>query len=155
MGIVSTDEVKRKLAIYSTDYRGGWDALSKSKCLSVSLADVETLLNKLNWISLEDRLPNSGDRVQIKIERDDTWDKSKRHSITTYAVYEDGNTLEDDCSFCGDSDWLRDCGADYNEELEQYYIPEGWYEVLVTLGAEYFNYISDSDKITHWREIID
>jgi hypothetical protein len=89
----------------------------------------------IQWISVEDRLPDTGRSVlicwQTKIE------KLQRVSRGWYAhkhsILDEGDYYEQ---------------ADYSEEKDDYYFPEGFWEVPWEAEAAY-----PLSNITHWAEI--
>lgn len=91
------------------------------------------------WISVEERLPERETEVLIA-----TISRYSHKGITT-AMYEDGTMPEEDSSW----NW-EDVEMDYNEETDQYIIPEGWWEYRHY--GESLNYAVD-DKVTHWMPL--
>lgn len=151
MGVISSEDLTRLLVIYSSDFEGGRKAISKAKSLEISLSDVEDILRLLEWSNIEDSKPEVGKRVQVRVA---VSSHSSNQIITTYAIYEDGSTLEDESNYEIDRDWIRENG-EYAEEIDKHYIPEGWYEVAVTSGAVAINYIDGYVKVVQWREIVE
>ena len=102
------------------------------------------------WISVKDRLPKADSRVQISYETRYTLSGAKRQ-VQTYAVYQDGTVNQMNSNWIGNvDDWLGDAGAEYDEEINDYLIPSGWYEVLTGTQGEYFCELNSGEKVTHW-----
>lgn len=70
------------------------------------------------WVSVEDRPPEAETDVLIACDRNG-------YRFTCPAIYEDGKTLTQDSVW----NWNEiECYGSYDEELDDYYIPEGWWE---------------------------
>lgn len=95
------------------------------------------------WISVKDRLPECETEVFV-LAVSSYGNKTVTKTVTT-AMYEDGTKPEDE------SQWTwEDVSMDYNEETDQYIIPEGWWEYRHY--GESLNYAVD-DKVTHWMPL--
>lgn len=98
------------------------------------------------WISVEDRLPESGEKVIARLQSK-TFQRYR--PITTLAHIGAHEKTTDD------SDW-RDCECDteYDEKNDCYWISECWYEVNVVDDNP--NWIIGSDyNVTHWMPLPD
>lgn len=96
------------------------------------------------WISVKDRLPESGEKVIARLQSR----TFQIHWTTTILAHigEHEKTTDDD-------DW-RDCECDteYDEKNDCYWISECWYEVNVIDDNP--NWIIDSDyNVTHWMPL--
>lgn len=97
------------------------------------------LMTHERWIPVSERLPNPETEVMIVCNR------NGRRFIAT-AIHEDGTLFE------GDSDW---CWNDideygyYNEERDDYIIPEGWWESRCFTPDDVYNCPVDCE-VTHW-----
>lgn len=96
------------------------------------------------WISVKDRLPESGEKVIARLQSR----TFQIHWTTTILAHigEHEKTTDDD-------DW-RDCECDteYDEKNDCYWISECWYEVNVVDDNP--NWIIDSDyNVTHWMPL--
>lgn len=106
----------------------------------------------LEWISVENRLPEVEQRVLVSIKRHSNY-TNKDYTLVTCAIYEDGKVnVEDSC-------WICEWRDDYDEETDTYHVPKGWYEY-----HEYGNTEEDGiglisgdsfliDKVTHWMPL--
>lgn len=70
-----------------------------------------------SWISVKDRLPESEVEVIVLAVSSDG------HKTIATAMYEDGKTSTDDRNW-----FWYEMDFDYDEEDDQYLIPEGWWE---------------------------
>lgn len=97
---------------------------------------------KQEWISVEDRLPEGGVHCLIacKVKRiDGTYGQyvcvgyyAEKFKHLAYGV--------DD-----------DCVSEYNEENDEYYIVEGWYEVIKNWDD--YGFVAIYDTVTHWMPL--
>lgn len=101
------------------------------------------------WISVTERLPEPETEVLILAE-------GKRYSfkgtVTTYHIvttgmYEDGSKNTEDSEWC----WY-DHDFKYDEELDVYIIPEGWWEYKHYNGDDEHNHSIDN-TVTHWMPL--
>ena len=102
------------------------------------------------WISVKDRLPEAETEVLIlasrKIYSLTTHSHTTHHIITT-GMYEDGTKRTEDSEW-----WWEADGFEYDEERDDYIIPEGWWEYKHYNGDEQHNYAVDDD-VTHWMPL--
>lgn len=102
------------------------------------------------WIPVTERMPKAGERVQICYTRKSIFDPKKKYRIITNAEYQDGKTLEEDIGF--DISGMLNC--EYDEEKDQFLVPEGWYEELTSTNGECFAVLDhDTEIVTHWRPL--
>jgi len=87
------------------------------------------------WISVKDRLPECEKEVLIVTD----------NGIITTAMYEDGKMSTDDSTW----NWYD---LDYDEDRDEYLIPEGWWENKHYNPDEAYNNCVD-DKVTHWMPL--
>lgn len=97
---------------------------------------------KQEWISVEERLPESGAHCLIActVKRiDGTHGQyvcvgyyAEKFKHLAYGV--------DD-----------DCVSEYNEENDEYYIAEGWYEVIKNWDD--YGFVAIDDFVTHWMPL--
>ena len=71
---------------------------------------------------------------------------TKYHIVTT-GMHEDGKNNTEDSGWVWETD-----GFEYDEELDAYIIPEGWWEYKHYNGDEQNNYAID-DVVTHWMPL--
>ena len=97
---------------------------------------------KQEWIGVDERLPESGVHclVACAVKRIDG----------TYRQYVcDGYYAEKFKHLaCGVDD---DCVSDYNEENDEYYIAEGWYEIINNWDD--YGFVAIDDAVTHWMPL--
>ena len=101
------------------------------------------------WISVKDRLPEPETEVMILAEHKTYSFKGAvkmRHIVTT-GMYEDGSKNTEDSEWHWETD-----GFEYDEEVDAYIIPEGWWEYKHYNGDDEYNHPVD-DKVTHWMPL--
>jgi hypothetical protein len=106
--------------------------------------------NNGKWISVKERLPEPETEVVILAERKNYSFKKKgvtTHHIVTTGMYEDGSKNTEDSNWVWETD-----GFEYDEELDAYIIPEGWWEWKHYIDDECHNYAID-DVVTHWMPL--
>ena len=95
------------------------------------------------WISVKDRLPESGKHVLATCEIRLLNGSKKQYVCKAYHAEKhsisEGKYLDD-----------TDC-YDYSEEDDEYYLKEGWYEVIHNWD-EYGSVVID-DFVTHWMPL--
>lgn len=95
------------------------------------------------WISVEDRPPESGKHVFATCEIRSLSGHKKRYVCEAYYAKDHsisvGSYPEDD-----------DC-YDYSEEDDEYYLKEGWYEVIHNWDE--FGSVPIGDFVTHWMPL--
>lgn len=94
------------------------------------------------WISVEERLPESGAHCLLCCD-------IKRIDGTHRQYVCDGYHAERWKEECSNSD--DDCAVEYNEEDDEYYLCEGWYEVIKNWDD--YTSIAIADTITHWMPL--
>lgn len=101
------------------------------------------------WISVEDRLPDSEVEVLVLAIRKYKYAKDPNHevSIITTAIYEDGTMSTEDSYW----NWY-DIDFIYDEENDVQYIPEGWWEYRHYNPDDVYNNMID-DRVTHWMPL--
>lgn len=97
----------------------------------------ESLKSQGRWIRVENRLPEPETRILALTEN--------KHVIA--AMYEDG-TIWRDASRWNFYDLY---GFEYDEEKDDYLVPEGWWEYSIYCREE-GNYPVE-DKVTHWMSL--
>ena len=89
------------------------------------------------WISVKDRLPEPEQKVLVIANRAGL-------EIVTTGIYEDGRVT------LGESIWFwNDFEFDYDEDQDDFIIPEGWWEYKEYNSDDEFNRPID-DPVTHW-----
>lgn len=104
---------------------------------------IQTLEKTNGWISVKDRMPESGQHVLATCEIHSLYGYKKQYVCEAYYAKEhsisEGRYPED-----------TDC-YDYSEEDDEYYLKEGWYEVIHNWD-EYGSVVID-DFVTHWMPL--
>jgi len=90
----------------------------------------------MKWINIKDELPKSGRRVCLYWKNENGLN---RNSMGFYAKKHDV-----DANHWEDAD---EC-ADYIEESDNYYCPEGFHEEMYE-----FEYLMPLGKVTHWMPL--
>lgn len=96
------------------------------------------------WISVKDRLPDNEQDVLVCVEREYYAKPGQYIRFVTKAFYTDGRSYTEDSAYYWD-----DCNFEYDERLDSYIIPEGWWETADYI--EEFRAVSDS--VTHWMPL--
>lgn len=97
---------------------------------------------KQEWISVEDRLPESGVSCLLCCD-------VKRCDGTHKQYICDGfhaERFKEECHFADD-----ECVVEYNEETDEYYLHEGWYENINNWDD--YSSIAIDDTVTHWMPL--
>lgn len=96
-----------------------------------------------DWISVKDRLPESGKHVLAACEIKFLNGSKEKYICEAYHAKEHsilaGKYLDD-----------TDC-YDYNEEDDEYYLKEGWYEVIHNWDE--YESVVIGDFVTHWMPL--
>lgn len=95
------------------------------------------------WVSVKDRMPESGKHVLITCEIRSLYGYKKQYVCEAYHAEEhsisEGKYPED-----------TDC-YDYSEEDDEYYLKEGWYEVIHNWDE--YGSVVIGDFVTHWMPL--
>lgn len=109
----------------------------------VLLDEIERLQAAQIWIPIEEMLPEPEARVLVCAESR-VGDKVYKH--ITCGMYEDGTVWREESSWnFQDFDYPEDA---YDEEKDDWKIPEGWWEYTI-YNSDEGNYPID-DFVTHW-----
>ena len=118
------------------------DVIPTVDCLGTAAALYGIGYRKQEWISVEERLPESGAHslISCTVKRiDGTHGQyvcvgyyAEKFKHLAYGV--------DD-----------DCVSEYNEENDEYYISEGWYEVIKNWDD--YGFVAIDDIVTHWMPL--
>lgn len=93
------------------------------------------------WISVKEQLPKAETEVLILA-------RSGQRTIITTGMYEDGSKNTENSEWW----WQETNGFEYDEELDAYIIPEGWWEYKHYNGDDEYNHPID-DVVTHWMPL--
>ena len=94
------------------------------------------------WISVDERLPESGVHCLIGCT-------VKRFDGTHRQYVCDGYYAERFKNLAYGVD--DDCISEYNEENDEFYISEGWYEIINNWDD--YGFVAISDTVTHWMPL--
>ena len=97
---------------------------------------------KQEWISVEERLPESGVLCLLCCD-------VKRYDGTHRQYVCDGFHAERFKEECYSAD--DECVTEYNEETDEYYLHEGWYEEINNWDE--YSSIAIDDTVTHWMPL--
>lgn len=101
-------------------------------------------MNKTEWISIKDRLPETEHDVLIAVRRKWYNCPSKYYKFVAKAFYTDGKYTTEESNYIWDFENLQ-----YDKENDAYVVPEGWWE-----SADYSEEFSAvDDEVTHWMEL--
>lgn len=98
------------------------------------------------WISVDERLPEPEQRVLLLTEEKVT--RYAKWRGVTCGFYEDGNVWSEDSK----ASWDHCMLVDYDEERDDFRVPEGWIEEGIAERDDY-NCAVISDRITHWMPL--
>lgn len=118
-----------KLSAYTELYK---DLAGKNQQMARKLIE-----EKPRWIPATERLPESGIHVLLACK---TWGGNK------YVC--DGFHTE---KFSQPTEFYEDIDADYSEETDEYYFPEGWWEVIKNWDD--YSCVAIEDAVTHWMPL--
>ena len=147
------EEIKRILRLESFDC-GGIDCsdceyidickhVGIEDCAIDALAYIEHLEEQIpRWISVDERLPESGVHVFVCCERTGYMGHKIQYVCDGFYAgkYKVKVGWHDD-----------DTAAEYSEEDDEFYLEEGWYEVIKNWG-DYDSVVID-DRPTHWMPL--
>lgn len=103
-------------------------------------------LNCMEWISVKKIKPECEEEVLVRVKHE--YPNGKLYYITTTAIYEDGKMNTDDSIWY----WDNDVDFDYDEENDEYLIPEGWWEYRHYNPDDVYNNMIDGE-VTHWMKL--
>ena len=95
------------------------------------------------WISVKDRLPESGVHVLLCCEM------HRRGGEIAGKYVCDGYYAEANKIIAGG--FPDECDCEYSEEDDEYYLCEGWYEVIKNWDD--YNSVAVEDFVTHWMPL--
>ena len=96
------------------------------------------------WISVDDRLPENEVDVLICTQR--RYYKGGTIPVVSTAFYTDGKMNTEESGYNWD---LGNVDMEYDEEVDAYIVPEGWWE-SVRYGEEFS---AVDDFVTHWMPL--
>ena len=90
----------------------------------------------MRWIPTKYSKPDSGKKVILRQKRND------KRTVSVFGFYAEPNSIE----YEGSDQWGFQ--ADYNEDEDKYYIPEGFYEIVENWDE--ITFLTTDGEITHW-----
>lgn len=142
--LIYAEDAMRRIEAETRFYSGTYANIERA---IDSAPTVEPKQVKAEWISVKDRLPEPETEVFIyaEVRRDD---KAIGH-VTTTAIYEDGTIHTEESIWNWDD--INYWGT-YDEETDDYIIPEGWWEERHYNDDDTRNLQVD-DFVTHWMPL--
>lgn len=139
--------IDRAIEILDPEHRENYDGMDEvNEACRMGMEALE----RTRWIPVTERLPEPEAEVVILAERKTysfKWKGVTTHHIVTTGMYEDGSKNTENSVYVWETD-----GFEYDEELDAYIIPEGWWEWKHYIGDECHNYAID-DVVTHWMPL--
>ena len=102
------------------------------------IQNCRALLDALRWVPVSERLPESGEHVLLCCE--------VRPSKNRYVC--DGYYAAPKTLIGGNNE---DCATEYDEEKDEYFLVDGFYEVIKNWDE--YTSITIEDFVTHWRPL--
>lgn len=98
----------------------------------------------MEWISVKDMMPDIEEEVLVFVKN------ANGYNTITTAMYEDGTITMGESVWS----WNNDCYGcfDYDEEKDDYFVPESWWEYRHYNGDDVYNNQIDGD-VTHWMKL--
>lgn len=100
-----------------------------------------TVTPEPGWISVKDRMPENGKNVLAACNVKLANGKSRYYVCEAFYAHKYSIT----CSVYSDLD------ADYSEETDEYYFPEGWWECIHNWDE--YSSVAIDDFVTHWMPL--
>ena len=141
--LVLREEHRQRTDSYTTYLAHGGKGGPAEEVGLDALAMAISALEKTKWISVEDRLPESGVHVLICCEM-------HRYGGEIAGKYVcDGYYAEANKIIAGG--FPDECNCEYSEEDDEYYLCEGWYEVIKNWDD--YSSVTVEDFVTHWMPL--
>lgn len=107
-----------------------------SKAYNMMAEAYEAEVTRQRWIPVTKRLPENGVHVLL----------SCKCGLGAYVC--DGFHTE---KYSTPTQFYEDIDADYDEETDEYYFPEGWWEVIKNWDE--YSCVAIEDTVTHWMSL--
>ena len=141
--LVLREEHRQRADSYTTYLAHGGKGDPAEEVGLDALAMAISALEKTKWISVKDRLPESGVYVLICCEM-------HRYGGEIAGKYVcDGYYAEANKIIAGG--FPDECNCEYSEEDDEFYLCEGWYEVIKNWDD--YNSVTVEDSVTHWMPL--
>ena len=118
-------------------------------CITMPLIEADKILDILQgyrkqseWISAEETLPESGVHCLLCCDIKCIDGTHRQYVCDGYYA----ERWKEGCCYVDD-----DAAIEYNEENDEYYLLEGWYEVIKNWDD--YNSIAIDDTVTHWMPL--
>lgn len=111
--------------------------------IEAQAAEIEKLKAQVpRWIPVTERLPEAEKEVMIRCSRGG-------YIFACPAIYEYGTVLTKDSAW----NWYEiDSYAEYSEETDDYFVPQGWWESRHFTPDDVYNNPVDCE-VTHWMPL--
>lgn len=116
------------------------------KCMKEAKELTIKVLEQTRWIPVTERLPENEQEVEITYVRKN-WKTGEPLYFTCRAFYTDGTMNTEDSNYS----WNEIDNWEYNENLDAYIIPEGWWEIVHF--AEEYGCVDQ--PVVAWRPLLD
>ena len=107
----------------------------ENESLAESVNEASEILRR-RWTPVAERLPENGAHVLL----------SCKCGVGAYVC--DGFHTE---KYSTPTQFYEDIDADYDEETDEYYFPEGWWEVIKNWDD--YSCVAIEDTVTHWMPL--
>ena len=138
MRLIDADALIEPMKLLEESYRR-CGAIERAEAYANCLWEIKQAPTVGGWVSVNDRLPDSGKHVLVCCEVRPSKKRyvcdgyyASKHSIATHDV-------DDDIAY------------EYDEEEDEYFLLEGWYEVIKNWD-DYDSVVID-DFVTHWMPL--
>lgn len=112
-----------------------------SRLLPDAATAITDLLARLEWVSVEEKLPDAEEEVRLCCVT-----ASGRH-YQCQGFYVPPGTHRDDSGYS----WDWECCEEYDEERDDYLVNPGWYESIHNWDE--YSACGITDKVTHWMPL--
>lgn len=140
MRLIDADALSGPIKLLEESYRR-CGAIERAEAYANCLWEIEQAPTVGGWISVKDRLPDSN-HVLARCEIHGLY---KPKSYTCVAFYAKKNSIS--VGNCFDDEIC----CEYDEETDEYYLKEGWYEVIHNWDE--YGSVVIGDFVTHWMPL--